>query len=347
MMKKFITFLFLILVGVLFANPILPGPIITELYRNGENWQISLHNLMMYEFTLDNCALSFGSGFSEFNDGIEFYEDLIVTSEDLQDSLYLDWESDLIHTYFDDGNGLMEIDVWSYSPNGYWSNNVNPLYDSQSLREIEPMMDYEFMLKDSNIENGLRTRGTLEGFVFDVDNNPIENATIEFYRDENWLENIFIPAVTDEQGSFNTLLYAKNYEVSACINGIAYLDSFLTIEPDSTTYVEFCTNYNQSSVGNHDISSPSSHHLSNFPNPFNPSTVISFNLTTEITGNIEIQIFNSKGQKINQFSIFNNQSSISWDGTNLIGKSCPSGVYFYKLVSHGKELAVNKMLLLK
>ena len=50
--------------------------------------------------------------------------------------------------------------------------------------------------------------------------------------------------------------------------------------------------------------------LSNYPNPFNPSTTISFQLNTENTENTEINIYNIKGQKIRQYSIFNNQSSI-------------------------------------
>ena len=42
--------------------------------------------------------------------------------------------------------------------------------------------------------------------------------------------------------------------------------------------------------------------LSNHPNPFNPSTTISFNLNSEITENTELVIYNLKGQKIRTFS---------------------------------------------
>jgi len=84
--------------------------------------------------------------------------------------------------------------------------------------------------------------------------------------------------------------------------------------------------------------------LSCFPNPFNPTTTISFNLTAE---NAEIEIFNIKGQKIKQYSIFNNQSSIIWDGTDENNQPVSSGIYFYKLEVDNQEIATKKCLLLK
>ncbi|MCK5051532.1 MAG: T9SS type A sorting domain-containing protein [Candidatus Cloacimonetes bacterium] len=88
-------------------------------------------------------------------------------------------------------------------------------------------------------------------------------------------------------------------------------------------------------------------HISNYPNPFNPETNISFNLTTEITEDIELTIYNIKGQRIRQFSIFNNQSSILWDGKDGNNKSVSSGIYMYQLKVDGKAIASKKCLLLK
>ncbi|MCD4797103.1 MAG: hypothetical protein K8R49_08050, partial [Candidatus Cloacimonetes bacterium] len=45
------------------------------------------------------------------------------------------------------------------------------------------------------------------------------------------------------------------------------------------------------------------HQLSNYPNPFNPSTTISFSLTTEDTESTELVIYNLKGQKIKTFPV--------------------------------------------
>jgi len=87
--------------------------------------------------------------------------------------------------------------------------------------------------------------------------------------------------------------------------------------------------------------------LNNFPNPFNPSTTISFNLTAKNAKNAKIEIYNLKGQKIRQYSIFNSQSSIVWDGTDENNQPVSSGIYFYKL-KVGKDFSKTKrMLLLK
>ena len=84
--------------------------------------------------------------------------------------------------------------------------------------------------------------------------------------------------------------------------------------------------------------------LQNFPNPFNPSTTIYF--TAENTENADLIIYNIKGKKIRQYSIFNNQSSIIWNGTDDNGKVVSSGVYFYRLKS-GRYTSTKKMILMK
>ena len=100
--------------------------------------------------------------------------------------------------------------------------------------------------------------------------------------------------------------------------------------------------------------------LINYPNPFNPSgagrgptTTIAFNLTTEHTENVEISIYNIKGQKIKTFLSFPNPDlsggmrSVVWDGADEDNQPVSSGIYFYKLNVNGKTEAVMKCLLLK
>ncbi len=90
--------------------------------------------------------------------------------------------------------------------------------------------------------------------------------------------------------------------------------------------------------------------LSNYPNPFNPNTTISFDLSTEDAENAKIGIFNLKGQKIKTFSNlqFNNSQNqqIVWDGTDHAGKPVSSGIYFCKLITDSFE-KMNKMILVK
>ncbi len=88
--------------------------------------------------------------------------------------------------------------------------------------------------------------------------------------------------------------------------------------------------------------------ISNYPNPFNPSTTIEFSIHND--SNIDLSIFNIKGQKIktlanNDFTKGNH--SIVWNGDNDSGNSVSSGIYFYNLNINGKTEALKKCLLLK
>ena len=86
---------------------------------------------------------------------------------------------------------------------------------------------------------------------------------------------------------------------------------------------------------------------SNYPNPFNPTTTIRFSLPDD--GDVELSIFNVKGQKVKQLAseeMTAGQHSVVWNGTDGNNKSVASGIYFYK-ISTGKQKQISKMLLLK
>ena len=93
----------------------------------------------------------------------------------------------------------------------------------------------------------------------------------------------------------------------------------------------------------------------NFPNPFNPITTISFALPSENIENIELMIYNIKGQKVKTLECGESLSttadgvgySISWNGTDNNNQPVSSGIYFYKLNVNGKTEAIKKCLLLK
>jgi len=87
--------------------------------------------------------------------------------------------------------------------------------------------------------------------------------------------------------------------------------------------------------------------LPNYPNPFNPSTTISFYNATN--GHVLVEVFNVLGQKVNV--LVNDQMnagmhSTVWNGDDSTGKSVGSGVYFYKMTTDGYT-ETKKMLLMK
>jgi tetratricopeptide (TPR) repeat protein len=94
----------------------------------------------------------------------------------------------------------------------------------------------------------------------------------------------------------------------------------------------------------------------NYPNPFNPSTSISFQVSGTGGKFVELEIFNLKGQKIRSIDcktepveVSENQTKylITWDGNDDNNSPVTSGVYFYQVLVAGRKKAVKKCLLLK
>ena len=85
----------------------------------------------------------------------------------------------------------------------------------------------------------------------------------------------------------------------------------------------------------------------NYPNPFNPETMISFSVKAE--SKVKIDIFNIKGQKvkslINEVYPMGNHK-VLWNGKDNNDRAVSSGVYFTRMTT-GKFQTTKKMLLMK
>lgn len=86
----------------------------------------------------------------------------------------------------------------------------------------------------------------------------------------------------------------------------------------------------------------------NYPNPFNPSTTICYELAENC--NVELAIFNTKGQLVRTL-ICGRQDcgeySVTWNGKDNEDYNVTSGVYLYRLSTDGNNQMTKKMILLK
>jgi hypothetical protein len=85
----------------------------------------------------------------------------------------------------------------------------------------------------------------------------------------------------------------------------------------------------------------------NYPNPFNPTTNIYFNLKQ--SGNVKLEIFNLKGQLVKTLvstEMAQGGHTISWQGNDNHGDQVASGLYLYRLTTD-EYTASKKMLMLK
>ena len=88
--------------------------------------------------------------------------------------------------------------------------------------------------------------------------------------------------------------------------------------------------------------------LTNFPNPFNPETTISFDVAVELAS-VHIDIFNIRGQRVNTLhngNLAQGNHSFIWNGKNEQGIEVSSGVYFVRIRTEN-ELLNRKIMLLK
>jgi len=84
-----------------------------------------------------------------------------------------------------------------------------------------------------------------------------------------------------------------------------------------------------------------------YPNPFNPTTNIRYQLDGR--GEVKIDIYNTRGQLVRSFSRYHDAAgsyNILWDGRDSSGRALASGVYLYKMTSGsyscGKKLVLQK-----
>ena len=85
----------------------------------------------------------------------------------------------------------------------------------------------------------------------------------------------------------------------------------------------------------------------NYPNPFNPSTTIYFDLPQAV--DVTLEIFNLRGQVINTLANSSFEAGrhyFNWDGKDYNGVNVSSGVYFYKLQTDD-FVDVKRMVLMK
>ena len=96
------------------------------------------------------------------------------------------------------------------------------------------------------------------------------------------------------------------------------------------------------------ISSANILNLINYPNPFNPTTTISFSVTQN-SDFVNLEIYNIKGQKIKTLineTMQKGKHSIIWSGVDKSNKPISSGIYLYR-IKVGNQESAKRMLLLK
>ncbi len=153
-----------------------------------------------------------------------------------------------------------------------------------------------------------------------------------------------------------------NQQVSISNGNILELGIYPTIENLAFLYWKTCLNSNSMSSAFHyqlvftdpvdtDDSvnnvQPDLYLFNNYPNPFNPSTTIRYNIP--VNSLVTLDVYNVRGQLVKTLVDVKQgkgEHSVVWNGKDSNNKQVGSGVYFYKLAD-GNRTIRKKMILIK
>ena len=163
-----------------------------------------------------------------------------------------------------------------------------------------------------------------------------------FWLTASPLEGVLAP---DESMDMDLTFDATDMEIGSYTGQLV----LTTNDPEHRTIAVPCTLLvGQVGVDDNPTSLPSVFSLNqNFPNPFNPTTEISFGLPAN--GQVTLEVFDVMGRKVT--TLVNGDMTagihkVIWDGNNSSGEKVTSGMYFYKL-TQGDSTVTKKMLMLK
>jgi flagellar hook assembly protein FlgD len=86
----------------------------------------------------------------------------------------------------------------------------------------------------------------------------------------------------------------------------------------------------------------------NFPNPFNPSTSISYMIP--VGANVRLEIYSVIGQRVRLLDEGYRPPatySVMWDGRDEIGQTVSSGVYFCRLTAGGNIIRTRRLVMVR
>ncbi len=220
-------------------------------------------------------------------------------------------------------NNTIDGNIASNFGGGIYCNNASP--------------DIRNNIITSNIDYGVYIQGdSLEISFNDVWNNMFEYGGLVIEGMGNIHDD---PLFVDPS--------MKNFHLqwdSPCIDAG---DPDSPLDPDGTIADMGAFYYDQNAGSDDYDLQITNYELSNHPNPFNPSTTISFSIPND--SNVELSVYNIKGQKVRQLvsdQLSVDEHSVLWDGRDSNNKSVSSGIYFYRL-KVGKFEKTKKMILMK
>lgn len=178
--------------------------------------------------------------------------------------------------------------------------------------------------------------GILTGTISDISGNPISEAGIQIYSQNNDYINF---TNTDSNGNFSFALENGTYNLSVItLLYQPYFHDFTINNQDLVVNITLEAVDNQ----NNDVPSINDLTIETYPNPFSQNLKIKIQSSKSIES---ATIYNLKGQVIKNFSTLNQQTkTFIWDGTNNNNQSVANGIYYLQI--QADEIKKNQKVIL-
>jgi hypothetical protein len=212
------------------------------------------------------------------------------------------------------------------SKNAEWAKGIDVKQSGSNVNKVTA--NYNLYYNNVNANNGL-----------DSDNNALTGKDPDFVDAGNadFRLNGSSPAI-------NTGITDELYQ---SLNALYDVDLTRDFDDFARPYEDIwdigAYEYSQSTGLQRDIRKmPASYSLYNYPNPFNPVTIINYEIA--IMNDVELSVYNLHGQKI--VTLVNSRQNAGTHQVEWYAKDFASGVYYYRLEA-GDYMDVKKMVLLK
>ena len=299
------------------------------------------------------CTVPYTAGDADFDSDVDITDVLSVVDFILEESTPSDDQARNVDLNMDGNINIADVVMMIDIIFGGTGRTMS--FDANEIAYIDLMTDYRNSMLTFNIEYN----GPVRGIEFELKYDP-SLVTVNSLALSQFQENVILSYTEIEPGylkvlavnlgggsieSLNQTFMSIPVEFKGSEREVTnvYLDEIILAGGDGSL-INFVARTNSSEVKV--IPGDFALHQ-NFPNPFNPSTEIRFDLPE--AGNVNLSIYNLMGQKIRTLSsdvMTPGYHAIIWDGTNDMGNQVSTGMYFYAIQS-SEFHATKKMLFLK
>jgi hypothetical protein len=223
-----------------------------------------------------------------------------------------------------------------YSPPVYYNDAL--IWEDASLVTVNGLVTgIDFALTSTDADGP----SNLNGVITDGSDNTLSNVIVMLANTQNEIIGF---ARTNASGAYTvTNVPTDSYTVVASRIGYASVTQDIYLDGDSNLDLSI----NQATANDDQVVPVVVASLSNYPNPFNPSTSISLSLTKDSL--VSVKIYNVKGQCIKTLwngNVKAGTQDIIWNGTDNKGRSVTSGIYIVNMEGNGFTQSL-KMTLMK